>query len=216
MILKIELMNTLDIAIPAIISVVGFIITILTTKNSIARETKKKKNENLLEKFGSIEYDLAEILQLCTTEKLNLSQEEIMEQFPFYIVNNRGKNFNSSNTKEKIYCLSGYISTYGSKDAMHLFSLLQSSYDNDSNNFEYFPAIISLLYTQLRFDATNDYVDYHDWINIRFPFYNKKHIIFSECENILKKENIKSKPFLHSYNTPDIKRRCKGKNKTSK
>lgn len=101
MILKIELMNTLDIAIPAIISVVGFIITILTTKNSIARETKKKKNENLLEKFGSIEYDLAEILQLCTTEKLNLSQEEIMEQFPFYIVIIEGKTLTVVTLKRK-------------------------------------------------------------------------------------------------------------------
>lgn len=205
--LDIDLSEFFKVGIPALISIVGFIITVQTTKKNITAEIEKQNSKNFLESFAKIEYDIAEILQLCVIEKLEIDKDNyfaIKKYFPYYIVETRGNEYRNNNCAERIYRLCGYVTTFCSGEARLLFCMLQQEYhkydmedmvgpedENEKKDYlEKLIAIISLLLVQIKLDATNKYMSYKEWIDIRLPIYDGKYNIYNHCSQIIEENNL--------------------------
>lgn len=190
-----DIIDLIELFFPIIVSVLVYLSHI-----KIIDEVDKNKALKFSDSFGSIEYDITEILQLCIIKAKNINMNnmgDINGIFPFYIPNNRDVNSNmppTDNAQERIYRLCGYICSYGSEKAIKLFCELQNEYAKgcNINNINRIVAILALLVTQLKYDSSKVRISYEKWINIRLPIYSKsdKEEIFKECKRI--KNSIKS------------------------
>lgn len=188
-----NIIDIIGIILPIIVSFLVFI-TSKITQSKIIEEVQRKEALKFSDSFGSIEYDITEILQLCVIKAKNIktnNTSDINEIFPFYIPDNRNINSNmppTDNAQERIYRLCGYICSFGSEKAIKLFCELQNEYAKEcnKNNINRIIAILALLVTQLKYDSSKIRISYEKWINIRLPIYSKsdKEEIFKECKRI--------------------------------
>ncbi len=119
-------MECLEVIVPSLVSVIGFIITIILNKLNVKREVSKRLLEQYWDNYKSIEYDVTEILQLIL--KQHLKPPAI---FPYDIYEHRSGEFaKSSNVAERLYRLTGYVSTYGSIKTMRMYNELKKFYND--------------------------------------------------------------------------------------
>ena len=181
-------MGCLEVIVPSLVSVVGFIITIILNKLNVKREVSKRLLEQYWDNYKSIEYDVTEILQLIL--KKHLDPPAI---FPYDIYEHRSGEFaKSSNVAERLYRLTGYVSTYGSIKTMRMYNELKKFYndyflDNKKKNSEIendniiqLLSMLAVFLSYVKKDIINDKRDKIGiiaklWIELRLPvsFFNK-------------------------------------------
>ena len=187
LILSSQQLEVLRIMIPSFISIIGFAVTILSTKYNIKSESQKNYSANFTNVLLSIEYDLKEILQLYIIEKTNMTPDEIKNNFYFIFADHRNdSSFQKHDIAEKIYRVGGHISNYGSSSAVKLYNLLLPKYYDPDESLYDFLATMSLLWAQLKYDALSQHIDYIDWLSMCWPALDKKKEISLLCKSISK------------------------------
>lgn len=207
LVLSSQQIEIIRIMIPSLISVIGFAVTILSTKYSIKSESQKKYSINFINALLSIEYDLKEILQLYIIEKKNMSFEEINNNFYFIFADHRSDegSLRNRNIAEKNYRISGHISNYGSNNAVKLYNLLLPKFCNPDESLYDFLATMGLLWAQLKYDALAQRIDCVDWISMCWPALDNKKEIRSICKSI-SKQLSKEISFKERYNFIGLKK----------
>lgn len=187
----------IKVFLPTSVTIIGLFLNYLLTIRNISLEIRKQKNSIFLEKLAAVEYDLTEILQLCILEirHINLQKkDEIYKIFPFYIPNFRdNKVFHDDCTSshERIYRLFSHIFVYGSTDAVQLINLLQQENQKKVRTEFKIIALVSLIVTQTRVDATGNIINPIDWIIMKMPHCKSIDKIIPYCKEIIKNYNLK-------------------------
>ncbi len=181
-------MECLEVIVPSLVSVIGFIITIILNKLNVKREVSKRLLEQYWDNYKSIEYDVTEILQLIL--KKHLDPPAI---FPYDIYEHRSGEFaKSSNVAERLYRLTGYVSTYGSIKTMRMYNELKKFYNDyfleiknkdskkENDNIIQLLSMLAVFLSYVKKDIINDKRDKIGiiaklWIELRLPvsFFNK-------------------------------------------
>lgn len=181
-------MGCLEVIVPSLVSVVGFIITIILNKLNVKREVSKRLLEQYWDNYKSIEYDVTEILQLILKQHL-----ETPAIFPYDIYEHRSGEFaKSSNVAERIYRLTGYVSTYGSIKTMRMYNELKKFYNDyfldieykdseiENDNIIQLLSMLAVFLSYIKKDIINNKRDKIGiiaklWIELRLPvsFFNK-------------------------------------------
>lgn len=157
---KEEIIKTvISVTVPAIISIIGFIITYITLSRSYKHELSKQKNDIHIEKMSTIPYEvltfLEEIFNFTSVEELERS-EEVLNKF--------------KNILNTIYA-------YGSADAIKLASIMQrenfKNAKNSENTNQYkIMALYTLLATQIKYDVTNIAISPDLWYQMKVTDYD--------------------------------------------
>lgn len=181
-------MGCLEVIVPSLVSVIGFIITIILNKLNVKREVSKRLLEQYWDNYKSIEYDVTEILQLIL--KQHLKSPDI---FPYDIYEHRSGEFaKSSNVAERLYRLTGYVSTYGSIKTMRMYNELKKFYNDyfleienkdskkENDNIIQLLSMLAVFLSYVKKDIINDKRDKIGiiaklWIELRLPvsFFNE-------------------------------------------
>lgn len=160
-----NLLEMSKIIIPSIITIIGFVINILITQNSIKKEVIKKKTDITLAKLEDAPFEILELLDKI----LNKSKPEIVV-----------KDFKKLTSK---------IFSYGNKDAIKIVSTMQQhNYSmnlNNSNNTKDYKVMCYyiLLCCQIKYDLTNIEVGPEYWFKLRITDYNKTYMEIKESNN---------------------------------
>lgn len=186
--------NTVDILnviIPSLVSIIGFVVTIIVNSNNLKRAVAKRQLEQYWDSYKSIEYDIAEILQLSLNQYL-----ENPPLFPYNIQKHRNGEFaETADIAERLYRLAGYISTYGSTKTMQALNSLKRMHNlklnnsksvanNDLCKFLSMLAIFLMYIKQDIFKQTEGNISTNAilWLELRLPvsFYNANNKILYE------------------------------------
>ena len=189
----------LDIALAPFVSSVGIFVTWLVSRQ-IKKEAQKANAVRFVEEFRDIEYDIAEILQLCVIKHLKIDFKnlgDIEKIFPSFIpkIKMKDKSISDTYPNECIYKLCGAIYNYGTDKMIELYASLQEKYkvfisDNDNSSINEIIAILAILLVQTKYDAFNYNIDYKKWIDVRLPNYDYKDEIYKACEELIKKHKF--------------------------
>ena len=175
-------------AITSSVTIIGFIITILINKYNIKKEVSRSHAEYYRKSYSSLEYDVAEILQLAAKDYM--PNETVY--FPFDIQSHRTDDFlETKDTAERLYRLGGYMSTYGSSQAVKYLNLLKETFNNykpdkksdcscHNDEFCNFATLLALFVIQIKHEIFKpSYSEMVDeslaWLQLRLPvdFFNE-------------------------------------------
>lgn len=168
--------DIISICIPAIISIIGFVVTIFTLKKNFQNELAKQKANIQLEKMSVMPYEI-----------LALMQEMI----------DAGKQDNSIETqqklKEKMNWIFSSIYAYGSSNAIYILSAMQSeNYKNatmpEKVNKYRIMAFYVLLTVQIRADITGEIVSPEAWFKLKITDFHTNRDMIKAASNQLVKE----------------------------
>ena len=156
------------------ISIIGFIVTNMSMKNSFRNELMKQRDNIVLEKMSSVPYDILEVMDNLVKSESEKDSLKALKTF--------GKIMN------KIY-------SYGSKDAIKIVSLMQEENYALEKMEEYnvFRKMASyvLLATQIKYDITGVYTNPEFWFKMRLPFYdNNREEIIAANNQLVKELNL--------------------------
>lgn len=145
----------LSVGIPAIISIIGFAVTIFTLKKNFQNELMKQKATVQLERMVEMPYEILNLLnEVIRSGKTVLSQED------------------QENLTQKMNVMFSTIYAYGSSKAIHILAAMQNeNYKNTVNpqgkNAYRIMAFYILLTVQVRFDITGEVVSPEEWFKLR-------------------------------------------------
>lgn len=159
--------------IPAIISIIGFIVTYYAMRRNVREEIKKQKNNIALEKMATVPFDImqlyAHMIAPVTIENtikvLGLTDREAKE---YRNKAEREKNNSLIEMKE----LFNTIYSYGSEDAIRILATMQKhNYANmiekvDAEAKNLLVAYYVLLATQIKYDVTGEVINPLSWYEI--------------------------------------------------
>lgn len=190
--------ETYKILIPSLISVLGFVITIYMNKSNIKSELNKYYITKYMENYASIEYDIAEVLQLAIKYYLGSDEYEKLE----YIIqkHRKGEFSETDDVDERLYRLGGYLSSYGSKESIAFLNNARKTYreytkyedknsaEQKKSDFYKFAVILAALLLQIKQDIFkngnyNCIDDELDWLCTRLPV-----DLYEKHEDTLKNE----------------------------
>lgn len=164
----------LSVGIPAIISIVGFIITIYTLKKGFQNELAKQKANIQLDKMAVMPYEILVLMQEMIDvgkQKTSLSVQQKL--------------------KEKMDWIFSSIYAYGSSKAIHILATMQSeNFQNEiipENVDQYrIMAYYVLLTVQIRADITGEIVSPEEWFKLKLKdFYANREMIKSANNRLI-------------------------------
>ena len=172
----------LSVTIPALVAIIGFIVTYVLNKRNFHEELRKQKTNIQLEKFADVPYD---ILMLFTAIVDGMKNEKVIV-----------KNFNSLMVK---------IFVYGSKEAISIAADMQefnftnaASLTKQEPPVDYLAKLMAyyiLLLCQIKYDLTETMINPEYWYRIKFKDYSTTKEQYSKSVNeIVGKLNLQ--PFL--------------------
>lgn len=163
----------LSVGIPAVISIVGFIITIFTLKKNFQNELVKQKANVQLEKMSVMPYEILALMQ----EMINAGKEKENVDF-------------QNKLEEKMNWIFSSIYAYGSSMAIHILASMQSeNYQNavTPENADTYRAMAFhvLLTAQIRFDITGEIVSPEEWFKMKLTDFQANREMFKAANNRL-------------------------------
>lgn len=155
-----------------IISIIGFIITNLSMRNSFKNELIKQRDSIALEKMATMPFEVLDLMERMMKAKNGWNETEELDNF--------------KNMMNEIY-------SYGSEKAISLVALMQKenyAANGDAGKMDKFRIMSSyvLLATQIKFDVTGTYVNPELWFKMRLTDYEKNKIEIKEANNNLVNE----------------------------
>ena len=166
----------LSVGIPAMVSIIGFIVTVKTMKSNFQNELKKQKADVQLEKMAPIPYELLELLQSIINGTKNKNS----------------KRANSDSYQEKLNYLYSSIFAYGSINAIRIIAYMQKknyeNIDNDQRDYYKGIAIYVLAVVQIRYDITGEVVSPEYWYQLKITDYSANREKIKKANNELVKE----------------------------
>lgn len=162
-------MEVIKIIIPAIVSILGFIVTIITLSKSFKNEVRKQKSNVNLEKMSKIPYEV-----LILLDKL------ISADDPDSLLGDMTALLNT-------------IYAYGTKEAIKIISLMQKENyeaggDKQKLNQYRIIALYILLATQIKYDITGVIVSPKLWFQMKISDYSAADNKIKQANNKLVKE----------------------------
>lgn len=166
-------LTILSVGIPAVISIVGFVITIFTLKKNFQNELVKQKANVQLEKMSVMPYEILVLMQ----EMINAGKEKENADF-------------QNKLKEKMDWIFSSIYAYGSSKAIHILASMQSeNYQNatapEKADKYRVMAFYVLLTAQIRFDITGEIVSPEEWFKMRLTDFQANREMFKVANNRL-------------------------------
>ncbi len=145
----------LSVGIPAIISIIGFVITIFTLKKNFQNELMKQKATVQLDKMAEMPYEVLDLMdKMINSGKMALSQEA------------------QKDLAQKMSAIFSSIYAYGSSQAIHILAAMQNEnykiavHPENKNSYRVM-AFYVLLTAQIRFDITGEIVSPEEWFKMR-------------------------------------------------
>ena len=170
------LVEHFDTIITVIVTIVGFVVTILVTQHSFKNEITKDKIAN-------------------TTKEMLPLVHELLD-----LMDNMIKGDDSSNYVDSYRSILSKVIAYGSKDAVKIATYMQQNIyqqsKKESNEDKYKPLVLlSLLIIQLKYDLTNVIIPPDSWFKIKINDYDScQQIIETENNNLVKKQGLNPLP----------------------
>ena len=166
----------LSVGIPAIISIIGFIITIFTLKKGFQNELAKQKANIQLNKMAVMPYEILVLMQ----EMINAGKQETSSAV-------------QQKLKEKMDWIFSTIYAYGSSKAIHILAAMQSeNYKNaamSENSDKYRTmAFYVLLTAQIRADITGEIVSPEEWFKLKIKDFQANREMIKVANNRLVEE----------------------------
>lgn len=175
----------LSVGVPAIISIIGFIITIFTLKKDFQNELAKQKANIQLDKMSTMPYAILELLQ--------------------NIIDAGKKDFSSKvqeHLKEDMNKIFSTIYAYGSSTAIHILAAMQSenyqsmSAPEQRDKFRIMSFYV-LLTVQIRADITNEIVSPEEWFKMRLTdFQDNREMIKAANNRLVSELNLSNQYFI--------------------
>ena len=166
----------LSVGIPAIISIIGFIVTIFTLKKGFQNELAKQKANIQLDKMAVMPYEILVLMQEMIDvgkQKTSLSVQQKL--------------------KEKMDWIFSSIYAYGSSKAIHILATMQSeNYRNavmpeNSDNYRTM-AFYVLLTVQIRADITGEIVSPEEWFKLKITDFQTNREMIKVANNRIVEE----------------------------
>lgn len=173
----------ISVGVPAIISVVGFVVTIFTLKKNFQNELMKQKASVQLDKMAEMPYEVLDLMdKMINSGKTAMSEEA------------------QKSLTQKMNQIFSSIYAYGSSKAIHILAAMQSeNYKNAINsqtkNVYRVMAFYILLTAQIRFDITGEIVSPEEWFKIRMNDFDQNRGQIAIANNCLVGELGLSKEF---------------------
>ena len=164
-------------SIPAFISVIGFVITIISVKRNFKNELSKLRSNIALEKMSEMPYQVLTLLDNIGKNKGNNVSERADNDDA--VLKTYGDMINT-------------VFSYGSKDAIEIVTLLQkeSYIKGNTKNYIRTMATYVLLAMQIKFDVTGILISPGTYFSMKLNDY-------STCKNRIKDETNKIINQLH-------------------
>lgn len=174
-----NIINTefVKILVPAIISILGYLVTTLTISKNFKNELRKQKSNLHIEKMSTIPYKVLMLME--GIQDKSLKEDELLSEFKI---------------------LMNTIYSYGSKEAINLISLMQKeNFDRvkepDTVNQYRLMSYYVLLATQIKYDVTEILVSPNLWFQMKITDYHDCKEKFKEANNKLVDELELNKSF---------------------
>lgn len=166
----------ISVGIPAILSIVGFAVTIFTITKSFQNELAKQKATVQLEKMAEMPYKILALLQ----EMLDAGKQ-------------RSSPLSQQNLKEKLDNIFSTIYAYGSSNAIHILAAMQSeNYQNaampEKADSYRIMAFYILLTVQIRADITGEVVSPEEWFKMKLTDFQTNREMIMKANNCLVQE----------------------------
>lgn len=150
-----NVINTIiSVTVPAVISIIGFLITIISINNNFKNELHKLKSNVHIEKMADIPYEVLLLMQRIQDN--SITEKELLREFKI---------------------LMNTIYSYGSEKAILLVSQMQKeNFDNAKNPKEDFEHRLMVFYvllaSQIKCDVTGIFVSPDFWFQMKLTDYN--------------------------------------------
>ncbi len=174
----------LSVGIPAIISIVGFRITIFTLKKNFQNELVKQKANIQLDKMSIMPYEVLALMQ----DMIDVGKKQ-------------GSTETQQKLKGKMDWIFSSIYAYGSSKAIHILAAMQSeNYQNSvmpekADKFRIM-AFYVLLTAQIRFDITGEIVSPEEWFKMKLTDFQANRGMIKAANNRLVEELNLCKQYL--------------------
>lgn len=160
-------MEWMKIIVPALVTIIGFVVNFFLTRNSIRREVEKKKSNIALEELSKVPLEVLQILDEMLDNKNNYKIKETFNKF-------KG--------------LMAKIFAYGTKDSIMIVSTMQEHNYNLMNNSpretDYkIIAYYIILACQIKYDLTGIWVKPEYWYKMRLTDYSIKKADIDRANN---------------------------------
>lgn len=166
----------LSVGIPAIISIIGFIITIFTLKKGFQNELAKQKANIQLDKMAVMPYEILVLMQEMIDAGKQKTSLSIQQKL-----------------KERMDWIFSSIYAYGSSKAIHILAAMQSeNYRNaampeNSDNYRTM-AFYVLLTVQIRADITGEIVSPEEWFKLKITDFQTNREMIKAANNRIVEE----------------------------
>lgn len=173
----------LSVGIPAVISIIGFLLTIFTLKKEFQNELVKQKANVQLEKMSTMPYEILELMQNMIDSGKNPSRA-LQEKL-----------------KAKMDRVFSTIYAYGTATSIHILAAMQSeNYQNISASQEVnryrMMAFYVLLTVQIRTDITGEVVSPEEWFKMKITDFQDNRDLFRATNNELVNELNLNRQYL--------------------
>ena len=150
--------------IPAVVSIIGFIVTYNLTKRNVLLEIQKQKSNILLDKMSSLPLEIQETMNIIL------------------------KSGSTTNTIKKFESVMGQIFAYGTKEAIMIISsmqelIYQNTKDSNTESLNKVFAYFVLLICQIKYDLTGIEINPEHWYKMRITDYSETKEIFGNANN---------------------------------
>ena len=176
--------GVLSVSVSAVISIVGFIITIFTLKRNFQNELAKQKANVQLEKMSEIPYEILILLQdIIDSGKGNFTSDA------------------QQRIKQKMDWIFSSIYAYGSTKSIQILAAMQSeNYQNAvtpelTDNFRMMTYYV-LLTVQIRSDITGEIVSPEAWFKLKITDYATNREKIKTANNQLVNELSLNKQYM--------------------
>mgnify|MGYP000872656930 FL=1 len=171
-----SLLTIISVGIPSIISIVGFIVTYFSMKQSFQNELKRNRDTLALENMSKIPYKVLalfdEMIEINSLKNAKLKEKKQEENLKIF--------------KE----IMNTIYSYGSKESIKIVSLMQkenyeAAVKKITQNEYRMMAIYVLLATQIKYDVTSVAVSPRYWFIMKLNDFDSQEKRISEATNQL-------------------------------
>ena len=160
----------ISVGIPAIISIVGFIVTIFTLKKGFQNELAKQKANIQLEKMAEMPYEILVFMQ----ETIDAGKQKVSTS-------------TQQKLKEKQNLIFSTIYAYGSSTAIHILATMQSENYQNADKYRIM-AFYVLLTVQIRADITGEVVSPEEWFKLKITDFQSNREMIKDSNNVLVRE----------------------------
>lgn len=165
------------IGVPAIITIIGFIVNFFLTKNSIRKEIENKKANLYLDKLSEIPNKIFQLVELTLEVGKLVNQNEPAEEENEILLKKHNE-------------ILGSIICYGTEDAIKIAASMQKYHYNKSENDAGYRALLYpiILLCQVKYDITGIKINPEYWGMMKLTDFKSSKEAFKYTNNELVKE----------------------------